>query len=52
MKPELVARLSMRRLPEVVDPDTVTTTVKLMKDNSLITADMDVRGMTDPGAMK
>lgn len=52
MKPELVARLSMRRLPEVVDPDTVATTVKLMKDNSLITADMDVRSMTDPGAMK
>lgn len=52
MQPELVAKLSLQRLPEVVDPDTVAMTVKLMKDSGLINGDIDVRGMTDPDAMK
>lgn len=52
MKRELVAKLSMRQLPEIVDPETVALTIKLMKDNNLITSDVDVRGMTDPDAMK
>src|SRR5258708_3777771 len=30
----------------------VETTVKLMKDNGLITGDIDIRGMTDPDALK
>lgn len=52
MKPDLVAKLPMRRLPEIVDPDTVATTIKLMKDNGLVSGDFDVRGMTDPDALK
>lgn len=52
MKPELVAKLSMRELPAVVDPDTVNTTIKLMKANDLISGDVDARTTTDPGAMK
>jgi len=52
MKPELVATLDLQTLPEVVDIDTVATTVKLMKDNELITGDIDIRGMTAPDALK
>jgi NitT/TauT family transport system substrate-binding protein len=52
MQPELVAKLDLQKLPEIVNIDTVATTVKLMKDNELITGDIDIRGMTDPDALK
>jgi NitT/TauT family transport system substrate-binding protein len=52
MKPELVATINLQTLPEVVNLDTVAKTVKLMKDNELISNDVDLRAMTDPGAMK
>ncbi len=52
MQPEQVAKLSLQKMAEVVDPDTVAVTMKLMKDNGLLTRDIDVRGMTDPNAMK
>jgi NitT/TauT family transport system substrate-binding protein len=52
MQPELVAKLKLQKLPEVIDPDTVAATVKLMKDNGLIDGDIDVRAMTNPDAMK
>jgi NitT/TauT family transport system substrate-binding protein len=52
MKPELVATLDLQKLPEVMSIDTVAKTVKLMKDNELITGDVDIRGMTDPDALK
>jgi NitT/TauT family transport system substrate-binding protein len=52
MQPELVAKLDLQRLPEVVDLGSVATTVKLMKDNGLITGDIDLAAMTDPDALK
>ncbi|CAN5199566.1 hypothetical protein BH10PSE11_BH10PSE11_38660 [soil metagenome] len=52
MKPETVAAIDLQKLPEIVDLDTVAKTVKLMKDNELITGDIDLRGMTDPDALK
>jgi NitT/TauT family transport system substrate-binding protein len=52
MKPELVASITLQTLPEVVNLDTVAKTVQLMKDNELISNDVDLRAMTDPGAMK
>jgi len=52
MKPETVAAIDLQKLPEVVDLATVAKTVQLMKDNGLITGDIDIRGMTDPDALK
>ncbi|CAN5268994.1 hypothetical protein BH11PSE4_BH11PSE4_41780 [soil metagenome] len=52
MKPEVVAAIALQKLPEVVNVDTVAKTVKLMKDNGLISGDIDIRGMTDPDALK
>jgi NitT/TauT family transport system substrate-binding protein len=52
MQPELVAKLDLQRLPEVVNLGSVATTVKLMKDNGLITGDIDLATMTDPDALK
>ena len=52
MQPELVAKLHLQKLPEFVDPETVAVTVKLMKDNGLISSDVDVRATTDADAMK
>ena len=52
MQPELVAKLDLQPLPEVVNLASVATTVKLMKDNGLIDADIDLAAMTDPDALK
>jgi NitT/TauT family transport system substrate-binding protein len=52
MQPELVAKLDLQRLPEVVNLGSVATTVKLMKDNGMITGDIDLAAMTDPSALK
>jgi len=52
MQPDLVAKLDLQRLPEVVNLGSVATTVKLMKDNGLITGDIDLAAMTDPDALK
>jgi NitT/TauT family transport system substrate-binding protein len=52
MQPELVAKLDLQRLPEAVNLGSVATTVKLMKDNGLITGDIDLVAMTDPDALK
>ena len=52
MQPDLVARLDLQQLPEVVNLGSVATTVKLMKDNGLITGDVDLAAMTDPDALK
>jgi NitT/TauT family transport system substrate-binding protein len=52
MQPDLVAKLELQRLPEVVNLGSVATTVKLMKDNEMITGDIDLAAMTDPNALK
>ncbi|MDF3813301.1 ABC transporter substrate-binding protein [Rhodopseudomonas sp. BAL398] len=52
MKPELVATLNLQPLPETIDLDAVATTVKLMKDAGLLTKDIDLKGMTNPAALK
>jgi NitT/TauT family transport system substrate-binding protein len=52
MQPELVAKLNLQILPEIVNLDSVATTVKLMKDNGLVTSDIDLAAMTAPDALK
>ena len=52
MQPELVAKLDLQPLPEVVNLGAVATTLKLMKDNGLISGDIDLVAMTDPAALK
>ncbi len=52
MQPELVAKLDLQRLPEVINLDSVATAVKLMKDNGMITGDIDLAAMTYPDALK
>jgi len=52
MQPELVAKLDLQQLPEVINLDAVATTLKLMKDNGLVTGDIDLAAMTDPAALK
>jgi NitT/TauT family transport system substrate-binding protein len=52
MQPELVAKLSLQVYPETVDPAVLEKTVKLMKDNGLLTTDVDVRAMIGPEALK
>lgn len=52
MQPELVAKLSLQELPEVINLGAVATTVKLMKENGLISGDIDLEAMTAPEALK
>jgi NitT/TauT family transport system substrate-binding protein len=52
MQPELVAKLNLQLLPEIVHLDSVATTVKLMRDNGLISGDIDLAAMTAPDALK
>jgi NitT/TauT family transport system substrate-binding protein len=52
MQPELVAKLNLQILPEIVNLDSVATTVKLMKDNGLVTGDIDLAAITAPDALK
>lgn len=52
MQPELVAKLSLQELPEVINLGAVATTVKLMKEDGLISGDIDLEAMTAPEALK
>lgn len=52
MQPELVAKLNLQELPETINLDAVATTVKLMKENGLISSEIDLRAMTAPDALK
>ena len=52
MQPELVAKLDLQQLPEVINLDAVATTLKWRKDNGLVTGDIDLAAMTDPAALK
>ncbi len=52
MQPEMVKKLNLQPLPEIVNLGSVATTVKLMKDNGLISGDIDLAAMTAPDALK
>jgi NitT/TauT family transport system substrate-binding protein len=52
MQPELVAKISLVKLPEKIDLASQITTAKLMKDSGLLTSDIDVRAMIAPAALK
>jgi NitT/TauT family transport system substrate-binding protein len=52
MQPDLVAKMNLQTLPETVHLEAMTTTVKLMKDNGMVTGDIDIASMIDPDALK
>jgi NitT/TauT family transport system substrate-binding protein len=52
MQPELVAKISMVKLPQKIDLAAQLATAKLMKESGLLTSDIDVRAMIAPAALQ
>ena len=52
LQPEMISKMDLGRLPDVIDPAMLARTAALMKENGLLSAEIDVKSLVVPEALQ